>query len=270
MTLSPFPVPAPPRATQDPSRDPSPTPLPLPALDAAGSGSENPSSRRAPAPPLPTAPDTPEFTDDDLREVMAGLTPPATASTAVIPDFQPALRANLREILAQHTRGPFDDPDFLQRLGWRFNALVTSRSYEEILHDKTRRFRVEECLLFDLPGLGLVSHASTNPGRHADARKIHATADRVALRLRDLPENQSAFAFDKSLTAKVTRPPALILVTFVRGPADPQIDEDLDFILREIAANFAAAIADGRPLMNELQPRLENCLLLRAPLAPGG
>lgn len=266
MTIAPLPVPP----TDPPG--PSRKPLPLPALDAPATGSGPARPMPAPTPPLPTAPDAPEFTDADLREIMSGLipAPPATARTAEIPDFQPALRANLREILAQHTRGPFDDPDFLQRLGWRFNALVTSHSYEEILHDKTRRFRVEECLLFDLPGLGLVSHASTNPGRHADARKVHPTADRLALRLRDLPENVSTFSFAKSLTAKVTRHPALILVTFVRGPADPRIDEDLDFILREIAANFAAAIADGRPLMNELQPRLENCLLLRAPLAPGG
>ena len=52
------------------------------------------------------------------------------------------LRATIRRALAEYSPAtrPFHPPGSVDRFLWRLQALFTSRSYEDILFEKTHRF----------------------------------------------------------------------------------------------------------------------------------
>jgi len=218
----------------------------------------------APPPAAEEAPEPPDFTDADLAEALR----PLLGGAASDLDLEAALRAAFRRTYAQNARSPFDPPGFLQRLRWRFEALFASRSYEEILQRKIGRFRVEEVHLLDRDGLAQISFASVNPGRHTDARKVHATAARLAAGIRDHGPAPCEFGLDGELRALVRPGRHTLLAAIVRGRPDPLAAADLDHALHRLEARFGDAIATGEPLLEELQPLLEECLLIHSPIAP--
>ena len=152
---------------------------------------------------------------------------------------------------------------------WRFDALLSSRSYEEILYEKTRRFRIEEIYLYDHDRLSLLSFASADPSRHTSARKTSPAAQRIASRIRD---NTGAIALDfaagdgRRAVIRIGR--WSIMAALVRGEPDALVRSDLDYAQRRIEERFQHEFDSGSPLLLEIQPLLEECLLIHSPVIP--
>jgi hypothetical protein len=259
-------------------------PLALPALgDFASRPFETPAPAPASAPaaaPAETArktapgrPPEPDFTDSDLTAALLPLVGAAAAGSGLNfhddASFEAVLRATFRRALAEQHAGPFQDPDLTHRILWRAQALFTSRSYDEVLADKIRRFSVEEVFLLDRDKLSLISYASCDPVRHANPRRVGSFAKQLAIRVKDesgalllgfeLGENRRTFV----------RPGRFChLVAVIRGEINDLVKADLDFALRRIETRFEEPFVQGRPLLKELQPLLEECLLIHSPAAP--
>lgn len=250
---------------------------PLPALPDA-----NNLPPVAPADPLPrmeqedasTAdgrPPEPDFTDQDLVDALAPLVRNSELAPSAIfaDDFEAMLRTSLRRALAQHTRGPFEEPDLFQRMRWRLDALFSSRSYEEVVEARSHRFHIEEAHLLDDQRLSSISYASANLSRHLHPRRAIGTADRIATRLRALGQSAPLeFTTDDGFHCVVLPQANTLLAALVRGRPDAEALVDLDCIHRRIHARFGDRLARTEPLLEEIQPLLEECLLIHSPLAP--
>lgn len=230
--------------------------------------------RNAPTPgpkvaplPHPSRTSGPDYGDHDLAEALR----PLVGATALPDpqDFESLVRSAFRRTLAEHTGGPFDPPDLWHRAIWRLNALFSSRSYGETVNEKMRRFRIEEIHLLERRTLGLISFASVDPARHADARKVQTASSRIAMILAgESPDKACERPFSKKLTALIRPGRTTVLVALVRGQADPITGIDLDYALQRIESRFARPLAEGEPLLQEVQPLLEECLLIHSPPAP--
>lgn len=241
--------------------------IPAPRFETLAGKLEPLASEAQPAPQ--------EFSDADLRDALGPIVEEAVRSAVYAQEngidtyLEPMLRATIRRALAEFnpTQRPFESPGAIDRIAWRLQALFTSRAYEDIVFEKTHRFQVEEVFLLDLASLALISFASTDPGRHASAKRIEGTVQRLALQVRnadgsirsefELPEHRSA-------VSKCGR--FAILIAVVRGRTNELVMADLDFSLRRVEDRFREKLAPGGPpLMEELQPYLEDCLLIQAP-----
>lgn len=207
-----------------------------------------------------------DYTDRELAEALR----PVIGATALPKpeEFETLIRAAFRRTLAEHTGGPFDPPDLWHRAMWRLDALFSSRSFEETVDDKMRRFRIEEIHLLDRRDLALVSFASVNPARHADARKVQTTSGRLATMLagRETGEPEE-LSFSKKIRALVRPGEQTLLVALVRGRPDSLAGVDLDYALQRIESRYLTPLAEGEPLLQEIQPLLEECLLIHSPPA---
>ncbi len=183
--------------------------------------------------------------------------------------LEPMLRATIRRALAEYAPAsrPFHAPGAWDRFIWHIQALFTSRTYEDILFEKTRRFQIEEVFLLDSATLALVSFASCDPARHASTHRVSGTVHRLALQLRDdggnirpsvnLPDGRIVIA---RLGSHV------VLAALVRGQPGEMVMDDLSFALRRIEDHFRAQFQqEGSELLYQLQPFLEDCLLIQAP-----
>lgn len=217
----------------------------------------------------------PDFTDDDLRQAFGPIVEQAVRNTVYAREngidthLEPMLRATIRRALAEYAPAarPFQPPGALDRFVWHVQALFTSRTYEDIFFEKTRRFQVEEVFLLDRATLALVSFASCDPARHASARRVNGTVQRLALQIRD---EQGAIrkSFDlsdrRTVIAREGR--HVILMSLVRGLPGELVNADLEFALRRIEDHFRDRFEQqGSELLLTIQPFLEDCLLIQAP-----
>lgn len=300
-SLSPFPIPKPEGAGQPgPSRMleilPFPTPgeppdqpvttgfpAPWPPPPAAGpSGDPMPLFGSPPAAPAPFEKPAAaaDFTDDELSEAFGPIVEKAVRKAVYSQEngidtyLEPMLRATIRRALAEYSPAsrPFEPPGVLDRLVWHLRALFTSRTYEDILFEKTRRFQVEEVFLLDSSTLALVSFASCDPARHASVKRVTGTAQKLASQLRD-----SSGRFHPALELSAThraisrRGRHVILVAIVRGRPSELMLADLEFSLRRIEDYFRDQFTqEGSALLHELQPFLEDCLLIQSPAGGAG
>ncbi len=226
-------------------------------------------------PPLEREETRLDYTDNELLDSFRPLVEQAVHRSLFFPDggmdtyIEPMLRATIRRALAEHspTQAPFHEPGFLATIPWRLRALFTSRTYEEIFFENTKRFRVEEVYLLDKDHLSMISYASCDPMRHASAKRVHGTARRVAdgavdkegtIRLfYDLPEGRSGVVREGKNS---------LLVSVVLGTPNDGLRIDLDYTHRRIEERFAARFKDyDAPLLLSIQPHLEDCLLIVAP-----
>jgi hypothetical protein len=256
---------------------PATWPAPLTALPTAPKKPIEPTPPIAPShhtTPSP-APEPGDFTDNDLREALGPIIEDSVRRAVYAQEngidtyLEPMLRATIRRALAEYspTSRPFQAPAAYDRLIWHLQALFTSRTYEDILFERTNRFQVEEVYLLDASSLALVSFASCDPARHASAKRITPTVHRIAMELRDaqgairtafeLPDQRNAIACAGNLVN---------LVAVVRGRPSELILADLEFALRRIEDRFREQFKkEGSPLLLALQPFLEDCLLIQAP-----
>ena len=233
-------------------------------------------------PTAPVAPATasaepthPDFTDDDLREAFGPIVEQAVRKAVYAQEngidtyLEPMLRATIRRALAEYSPAgrPFQPPGAMDRFIWHVQALFTSRTYEDIYFEKTRRFHVEEVFLLDVATLALVSFASCNPARHSSARRVSDTVHRLALHLRDddgkirpvfkLPDGRSVISRQGRY---------VILMALIRGIPGELACTDLEFALRRIEDHFRDQFEQhGSALLYALQPFLEDCLLIQSP-----
>lgn len=246
---------------------------PMPLFQAPPTLGSEPQT--APAPAVKNSAPEPDFTDDDLREAFGPIVEQAVRSAVYAKEngidtyLEPMLRATIRRALAEYAPAgrPFQPPGVMDRFFWHVRALFTSRTYEDIFFEQTRRFQVEEVFLLDSATLALVSFASCDPARHASVRRVTSTAQRLAMQVRD-PSGQfhPAFEISASHRAIARRGRHVILVAIVRGRPGEIVLADLEFALRRIEDHFRDQFAqEGSALLHELQPFLEDCLLIQAP-----
>jgi hypothetical protein len=235
----------------------------------------DPAPQSVPAPSAKNRESEPDFTDDDLREAFGPIVEQAVRSAVYAKEngidtyLEPMLRATIRRALAEYAPAarPFQQPGVMDRFFWHVRALFTSRTYEDVFFEQTRRFQVEEVFLLDSSTLALVSFASCDPARHASVRRVTSTAQRLAMQVRD-PSGQFHPAFEISTNhrAIARRGRHVILIAIVRGRPGEIVLADLEFALRRIEDHFRDQFAqEGSALLHELQPFLEDCLLIQAP-----
>ncbi len=235
----------------------------------------DPSPKMEPAPAVRSSEPKPDFTDNDLREAFGPIVEQAVRSAVYAKEngidtyLEPMLRATIRRALAEYAPAgrPFQPPGVMDRFFWHVRALFTSRTYEDIFFEQTRRFQVEEVFLLDLSTLALVSFASCDPARHASVRRVTSTAQRLAMQVRDpLGQFHPAFEISASHRAIARRGRHVVLIAIVRGRPGEIVLADLEFALRRIEDHFRDQFAqEGSALLHELQPFLEDCLLIQAP-----
>ena len=285
--LPPFPLPTP-AATE-----PGPISGRLPTLPPTGSGGPLFDEKRPTLPELGTfegnsdresllsrawaipepVEEQPDFTDSDLTEALVPLVGQAAGNIQLSDDpaFESLLRATFRRALAEQSSGPFEDPSMSRRAMWRLQALFTSRTYEDVLADKIRRFQVEEVYLLDRDRLSLVSYASCDPVRHAHPRKVGSFARRLAMRIEIHEEGfRPGFELGQGRRTFIIKGRYTILVAVIRGELNDLLKTDLEFALRRIEIRYHEPFEKGNPLLHELQPLLEECLLIHSPAAPSG
>lgn len=292
--LVPFPsVPAAPQFTGAGFSPSWPAPIStLPAGEAAFSGErheplpeivlppENPGSVPNYHADAPIAGESPfriaEYNDEDLTEAFAPIVQAAVRRAVYESDsgkidafLEPMLRATVRRALAEYSPAsrPFQPPGFIDRTVWRMQALFSSRSFEDVLFEKTHRFQVDEVLLFDAHTLALISFASCDPARHSSAKRVEGSAHRIALQIRD-EAGGIRRSFDQADGRNVIAEAGehVVLVAIVRGRHNELVLADLGFCLHRIEDHFRERFEEaGSALMHALQPFLEDCLLIQAP-----
>ena len=223
------------------------------------------------APPLET-----DFSDKDLKEALAPLMQDVVREAVYAGErnnvdamLEPMLRATVRRALAEYSPAsrPFEAPGFMDRTIWRMQALFSSRTFEDVLFEKTHRFQVDEVFLFDAKTLALVSFASCDPARHSKAARVESSAHHIAVRLRDV-EGNLRDSFERSDGKNVISAGGehMLLAAVVRGQPNELILADLGFCLHRIEDHFKERFEEaGSALMHALQPFLEDCLLIQAP-----
>lgn len=268
---TPFPTSWPPPLTALPFQpEPSPLPTPVPAPAAP----HQPAASGMVAAKIVESPE-PDFTDDDLREAFGPIVQEAVRKAVYAQEngidtyLEPMLRATIRRALAEYSPAnrPFHAPGTFDRIMWHLQALFTSRTYEDILFEKTHRFQVEEVFLVDAASLALVSFASSDPARHSSARRIGSTVQRIAMQLRDDEGKiRSSFELPDQRNAISREGRFVTLVAIVRGRPNELVIADIEFALRRIEDRFREQFKqEGSALLHALQPFLEDCLLIQAP-----
>ncbi|MEO8615382.1 MAG: hypothetical protein ABI600_09595 [Luteolibacter sp.] len=254
---------------------PSPTPAPVPVSPIPHGVVREMQRPETPGPPQADSVHLPDFTDDDLREAFGPIVEHAVRKAVYAHEngmdtyLEPMLRATIRRALSEYSPAsrPFRAPAAFDRFVWHLQALFTSRTYEDILFDKTRRFQVEEVFLVDVSSLALVSFASCDPARHASAKRVGSTVQRIALQLRgDDGRIRSTIELADQRNAISSEGKYVTLIAVIRGRPNELVITDLEFALRRIEDRFREHFQqEGSPLLYPLQPFLEDCLLIQAP-----
>jgi hypothetical protein len=278
----------------------APQPAPLPAWPSANSAAATDFPKTWPSPlsvlpsatsvPLPDttqpqieSPTSPvsipsnetDFTDDDLRIAFSPIVEEAVRKAVYAKEngidtyLEPMLRATIRRALAEYAPAsrPFQQPGAMDRFIWHVQALFTSRTYEDIFFEKTRRFQVEEVFLLDAASLALVSYASCDPARHSAVRRVSGTVQRLALQLRDDDKKiRTTFELSDKRSVISREGSDVVLMALVRGTPGELLFADLEFALRRIEDHFREQFRQqGSNLLFSLQPFLEDCLLIQSP-----
>jgi hypothetical protein len=274
LDILPFPMPGTPQQ--------APSPLDMPSIWPPPATPEEPDTQFTPPPPSATTSpkSAPDFTDDELSEAFGPIVEKAVRKAVYSQEngidtyLEPMLRATIRRALAEYSPSsrPFEAPGLLDRTLWHLRALFTSRSYEDIVFEKTRRFQVEEVFLLDASSLAMVSFASCDPARHASVRRVSGTAQKIASRLRDSTGRfHPALELSATHRAIARRGRHVILVAIVRGRPSELMLADIEFSLRRIEDYFRDQFTqEGSALLHEVQPFLEDCLLIQAPAGGAG
>jgi hypothetical protein len=280
LEILPFPIPG--RPIENPAAAGFPAAWPPPPA-AGTSGDPLPFFGTPPAASPPSekpATAAADFTDDELSEAFGPIVEKAVRKAVYSQEngidtyLEPMLRATIRRALAEYSPAsrPFEPPGVLDRLVWHLRALFTSRTYEDILFEKTRRFQVEEVFLLDSSTLALVSFASCDPARHASVRRVTGTAQKLASQLRDSSGRfHPALELSATHRAIARRGRHVILMAIVRGRPSELMLSDLEFALRRIEDHFRDQFTqEGSALLHEVQPFLEDCLLIQSPAGGAG
>ncbi len=186
--------------------------------------------------------------------------------------LEPMLRATVRRAIAEQmqTIHHFGKISIFDRFSWRLKALFTSRTFDDIVFERTHRYRVEEVYLLRYQSHSLISYASHDPSRHSTSRKIKYDLSRLVAELKDANgELRKSFKLPNRNAAVVRCGENCFILACVRGPINALVRADLDYILNQIEQRFGERLRDqGQHFLHVLQPLLEGCLLIQSPQAP--
>ncbi len=223
--------------------------------------------------------DTPtEYTDKDLQEALLPLIEPSIDHFFFTPQhgihhyLEPLLRSTVRRAIAEQmaTASPFRDVPGWNKLAWKLRALMTSRTYEEILFDHTRRYQVDEVFLLRPQTRSLISYASHNPARHAKSGKVENTVKKIATKSANLSIHESStMKWDDDHQLVIRPGKHSLLAAIVHGSPNAVLEADLDYVLRQVEERFGYTPEDDKDIhLHVLQPMLECCLLIQSLAAP--
>jgi hypothetical protein len=217
-------------------------------------------------------------TDEDLKEAFLPMLETTLAKALYAPEtglhtyLEPMLRSTVRRAIAEQLESSrqFGEIGALDRLAWRLSALFTSRTYDEIVFDRTHRYQVEEVYLLRKKSRTLISYASHDPARHASPRRVQSTVRMLVAKLKGAGEDGSlSFDLPERRVALVRSGNHTLLVAILRGSSNALVRADLDYIQRQAEERFGSRLAeDGEAFIRVLQPILEGCLLIQAPTPP--
>lgn len=260
---------------------------PLPTPPKTQSTSNKPLT--VPTAPMPTSmasavslamedDNSPPPTDEDLRRAFEPVVEGSLERVLYAPDkglhtyLEPMLRSTVRRAIAEQIDASvqFRSTGTVDRLGWRLKALMTSRSYDEVVFRSTRRYQVEEAFLLRREDYSLVSFASHDPARHASEKRVSSTIKNLVRRLSDDSGNlRKTFDHSEDQVAIVRQGKHTLLVALVRGRSNALVRADLDYVLRQAEDRFGERLQDETDaFLHVLQPILEGCLLIQSPAPP--
>ena len=217
-------------------------------------------------------------TDEDLIEALLPLVESTLEKALFAPQtglhtyLEPMLRSTIRGAIAEQmqTTHHFGSISTTDRLTWRMKALFTSQSFDDIVFDRTHRYQVEEVFLMRYGTFSLISYASHDPSRHANAKKIRYDLRRLIAEFKDSEGKlKKAFDLPEKRTALVRRGRHSFLVAVIRGRANALVRADLDYSLEQGEQRFEKRLhTEGHQFIHVLQPILESCLLIQSPAPP--
>ncbi len=273
------------RTTTPPSLPALKKPLPTPPKLAKSKTTLN---RQKPSTPMPTSmanlvadamDDEPRAaTDDDLRRAFEPIVEGSLERVLYAPDkglhtyLEPMLRSTVRRAIAEQIDAAvqFRSTSTTDRLGWRLKALMTSRSYDEVVFHSTRRYQVEETFLLRKEDYSLISFASHDPARHASEKRVAPTIKKLTTRLIDSEGNlRKTFEYNDEQLAIIREGDYTLLVALVRGRSNALVRADLDYVLRQAEERFGERFeVETDAFLHVLQPILEGALLIQSPAPP--
>ena len=259
--------------------DPDPVPeLPTPPVPVAPARPE-PRSKSAPGPGQASGTrgrrPAERSTDEELKEALLPMLEFTLTKALYAPEtglhtyLEPMLRSTVRRAIAEQLESSrqFGEIGLLDRLSWRLSALFTSRTYDEVVFDRTRRYQVEEVFLIRKKSRTLISYASHDPARHASPRRIQSTVRMLVGKLKDSDDEiQSSFDLPERRLAMVRNGSHSLLIAILRGASNALVRADLDYIQRQAEERFGSRLEEeSAAFIHVLQPILEGCLLIQAP-----
>ena len=222
--------------------------------------------------------DRPPATDDDLRRAFEPIIENSLEHVLYSPDkglhtyLEPMLRSTVRRAIAEQIDAAvqFRSTGTVDRLGWRLKALMTSRTYDEVVFRSTRRYQVEEAFLLRREDYSLVSFASHDPARHASEKRVASTVRKLIQSLSDdQGKLRKTFDYTEDQMAIIREGKHTLLVALVRGRSNALVRADLDYVLRQAEDRFGERLEDETDaFLHVLQPILEGCLLIQSPAPP--
>lgn len=222
--------------------------------------------------------DTPSFTDEDLREALQPIIDPVvdqflyTPSQGIHTFLEPMLRSTVRRAIAEQMddASPFHDVSGWDKFAWKLRAMFSSRSYDDIVFDYTRRYQVEEVYLLRPHSRSLISYASHDPARHAKPDKIRGTVKKIASKESEHKSEETPWIkWRDTRNLMIRRGKHCILAAIVHGPSNAILRADLDYALRQAEERYGKALEEESDIhIQILQPLLEGCLLIQAPAIP--
>jgi len=155
----------------------------------------------------------------------------------------------------------------IAHLGWRLEAFMTGKSYDEVIFSKTLRYRVEESYLFERTDHILLTYASRNVTRHAHSSRVKSTYESLRKLIKKLPnEDSKPYNMPDGRFAVIRQTDETILVSICHGKPTSASLEDLDYLHKQVNQRFIPN-RNNVDLLKFLQPTLESTLLIQsAPL----
>lgn len=229
--------------------------------------------------PVTTEDHDQEFTDKDLEKALRPLIEPNidkflyTPSHGIHSYLEPMLRSTVRRAIAEQMKdaSPFRDVSGWDKFAWKLRALMSSRTYEDILFDYTRRYQVEEVFLLRPKTRSLISYASHDPARHTRPGKVEGTVKKIATKIANKATNDnSPVKWENSNRHLLIRHGKhCTMAAIVHGAPNAILRADLDYAVRQAEDRFGKTLEDDSDIhLHILQPMLEGCLLIQSAAVP--
>jgi len=224
--------------------------------------------------------DRPDYTDADLSDALRPIIDYSvdkflyTPSHGIHTYLEPMLRSTVRRAIAEQMddSSPFNEVAGWDKLAWKMRALFSSRTYEDIVFDRTKRYQVEEVFLLRRHTRSMISYASNSPVRHSQTGKVQSTVKKIASKCggsKDPSESENYIKWEDNRSLMIRRGKHCILAAIVHGSSNAILRSDLDYALRQAEERFGKALEEENDIhLQILQPLLEGCLLIKAPSIP--